>query len=98
MVTGAIFGEDRQPDPRVSLFWTKVTVYTISDQDDAGPWMRNAFPNLFHVVSPGCEENNRGAYHHATWVSISGDKFHGRFRGSDFEIVDNSCVDKPIIG
>lgn len=31
----------------------KLRVYTISDQDDSGPWMRKNFPDLFYIVSPG---------------------------------------------
>jgi hypothetical protein len=31
----------------------KLRVYTISDQDDTGIWMRNNFPDLFYIVSPG---------------------------------------------
>jgi hypothetical protein len=27
-------------------------VYTISDQDDSGPWLRREFPGLFYIVSP----------------------------------------------
>jgi hypothetical protein len=47
-------------------------------------------------VSPGYEENGGGQYHHATWVGISGDKFHGRFSGPDFTMVDNPWLDKHI--
>ncbi len=74
----------------------KIRVYTISDQDDSGPWIRNNFPNVFYVVSPGYEENGGGQYHLATWTGISGDKFHGRFIGPDFEIVDNPWLDEHI--
>ena len=28
-------------------------MYTISDQDDSGAWMRKEFPQLFYIVSPG---------------------------------------------
>jgi hypothetical protein len=42
----------------------KLRVYTISDQDDSGPWMREAFPGLFYIVSPG-------GYGAATWTGIS---------------------------
>ncbi len=80
----------------LAAFVSKLRVYTISDQDNAGPWMRNTFPDLFYVVSPGYEENDNGAYHYATWVGISGDKFHGRFQGPDFAIVDNPWLDKHI--
>jgi hypothetical protein len=41
----------------------KLRVYTISDQDDTGPWMRREFPDLFYIVSPG-------GYGAATWTGI----------------------------
>lgn len=30
----------------------KLRVYSISDQDDAGPWIRREFPGLFYIVHP----------------------------------------------
>jgi len=42
---------------------SKIRVYTISDQDDSGIWMRNNFPELFYIVSPG-------SYSNATWSAI----------------------------
>jgi len=42
----------------------KLRVYTISDQDDSGAWMRKTFPNLFYIVSPG-------GYGAATWTGIN---------------------------
>jgi hypothetical protein len=80
----------------LASFIRKLRVYTISDQDDAGPWMRNQFPELFYVVSPGHEEGQGGSYHYATWVGISGDKYHGRFQGPDFSIVDNPWLEQNI--
>jgi hypothetical protein len=77
-------------------FVAKLRVYTISDQDDSGPWMRKTFPNLFYIVTPGYEENGGGGYHYATWTGISGDRFHGRFQGADFTIVDNPWLDESI--
>lgn len=68
-------------------------VYTISDQDDTGPWIRQNYPNLFYIVSPGFEENGGGQYHYATWSGISGDIFHGRFLGADTTIVRNAYLD-----
>jgi len=75
---------------------SKMRVYTISDQDDAGPWIRKNFPKLFYIVSPGYEENGGGQYHYATWTGISGDKYHGRFMGADFSLVDNPWLDEHI--
>ena len=77
-------------------FVAKLRVYTISDQDDSGPWIRKHFPDLFYVASPGF--HGGGAYHFATWSGISGDKFHGRFAGADFAIVDNPWLDAHIRG
>ena len=42
----------------------KLRVYTISDQDDSGIWIRTAFPDLFYIVSPG-------GYEHSTWAAIN---------------------------
>ncbi|MDX2048828.1 MAG: DUF1593 domain-containing protein [Chitinophagaceae bacterium] len=78
----------------VKKFVSKLRVYTISDQDDSGPWVRKTFPNLFYIASPGF--HSYGGYHHATWTGISGDKFHGRFAGGNFAIVDNPWLDKNI--
>lgn len=43
----------------------KLRVYTISDQDDCGIWIRNKFPDLFYIVSPGDH------YESATWTGIN---------------------------
>lgn len=75
-------------------FVGKLRVYAISDQDDSGPWIRQNFKDLFYIVSPGYHKF--GGYHYGTWSGISGDRFHGRFAGADFEIVDNPWLDKNI--
>lgn len=87
---------DTRSETELEKCVSKLRVYTISDQDNAGPWMRATFPDLFYIVSPGYQENNGDSYHFATWVGISGDEFHGRFRGPDFSIVDNPWLDKHI--
>ena len=43
----------------------KLRVYTISDQDDSGSWMRRTFPDLFYIVTPGDD------YGQSTWVAIN---------------------------
>jgi Cellulose-binding Sde182, nucleoside hydrolase-like domain/Cellulose-binding protein Sde0182, C-terminal domain len=83
----------RTPE-QVEKFVSRLRVYTISDQDDSGPWIRQNFTNLFYIVSPGF--NAGGAYHHATWSGISGDFFHGRFAGADFSLVSNEWLDRNI--
>lgn len=83
----------RSPED-LDKFVSKIRVYTISDQDDTGPWIRKTFPGLFYIVSPG--HFFKGAYHHSTWSGISGDKHHGRFTGANFAIVDNPWLDENI--
>ncbi len=83
----------RSPEA-VDRFVSKLRVYTISDQDDSGPWIRATFPRLFYIASPGFHPG--GAYHHATWSGISGDVFWGRFVGGDFRIVDNPWLDAHV--
>jgi hypothetical protein len=78
----------------VKKFVSKLRVYTISDQDDSGPWIRKEFPELFYIVSPGF--NSGGAYHYATWSGISGDYFHARCAGADFQIVTNEWLDRNV--
>lgn len=78
-------------EKQVQNFVSKLRVYTISDQDNSGPWIRKEFPNLFYIVSPGF--NQGGAYHHATWSGISGDYFHARCAGADFSWVTNEWLD-----
>jgi hypothetical protein len=42
----------------------KLRVYTISDQDDSGAWIRKEFPDLCYIVSPG-------PYGNATWTGMN---------------------------
>jgi hypothetical protein len=54
-----------KPAAEVGRLVAKLRVYTISDQDDSGPWIRNNFPRLFYIVTPG------GDYAAATWTGIN---------------------------
>ncbi len=73
---------------------SKIRVYSISDQDDAGPWIRDNFPDVHYVVSPSSA--NGEAYSSATWTGIAGDKFYRNAPGADFSTVSNSWLDKNI--
>jgi len=73
----------------------KLRVYTISDQDDAGRWLRLEFPRLFYIVSPsstGWEE-----YYEATWTGISGDRHYKNAPFVDFDLMDNPWLEENII-
>jgi len=64
---------------------SKLRVYTISDQDDSGIWMRNNFPKLFFMVSPGDE------YGSATWSAIN-----SVIKGISNEKISNSWLSENI--
>ena len=83
--------QDTRPPREVRKFVAKLRVYAISDQDNTGPWIRAAFPELFYIVTPGV--NSGGGFHHATWIAIGGDRFHGRFGGADYSLVTNEWLD-----
>jgi hypothetical protein len=68
----------------------KLRVYTISDQDDAGPWLRREFPTLHYIATPG----DTNDYHVATWTGIAGDEFYRNGAGADFTTVSEAWVDE----
>ncbi|HYO24418.1 MAG TPA: nucleoside hydrolase-like domain-containing protein [Lacipirellulaceae bacterium] len=78
----------------VAALVQKLRVYTISDQDDAGAWIRREFPQLFYIAAPG---NVGGSdYWRATWTGISGDRHYGIGVGHRFEMVDNPWLTKHV--
>jgi len=83
------------PDDLAKLFAT-LRVYSISDQDDAGPWIRKEFPDLFYVVSPSTPTS--GEYAPATWTGISGDRYYRNGDGADATTVTNEWLDENIRG
>lgn len=58
---------DKRSPREVKRFVSKLRVYTISDQDDAGPWARAYFPELFWVTSVHAFTN----YQLSTWTGMS---------------------------
>jgi hypothetical protein len=57
---------------KLDKFVAKIRVYTISDQDDSGAWMRKEFPKLFYIVTPSDQGHKQ--YRLATWTGISGER------------------------
>jgi len=64
----------------------KLRVYTISDQDDSGLWIRNKFPELFYIVSPGDDYGN------ATWTGI----MTSNIKGIDHTTISNRWLAQNI--
>jgi hypothetical protein len=67
----ALFDVRATRTPRGEALVGKLRVYAISDQDDAGPWLRREFPALHYVATPtrddlalahGLPARLRGAY------------------------------------
>ncbi|CAI6091828.1 unnamed protein product [Clonostachys chloroleuca] len=77
----------------IELFVSKLRVYSISDQDDAGAWIRTNYPDLFMVVSlHGFNEYTR-----ATWNGISGEEYrHFDKGGPETSLVSNAWLEKNI--
>lgn len=73
----------------------KLRVYSISDQDDAGLWIRREFPDLFYIVSPSTQDGKE--YWRATWTGISGDRHYKNGPRSHFELVDNPWLKKHVV-
>ncbi|WP_218123270.1 DUF1593 domain-containing protein [Sphingomonas sp. YR710] len=71
----------RSPE-QLRAFIAKLRVYSISDQDDAGPWLRRTFPDLFWIASI----HGWGQYNMAAWSGISGDRLTAE-RWPDREMV-----------
>jgi hypothetical protein len=64
----------------------KLRVYTISDQDDSGIWIRNNFPDLFYIVTPGDDYGN------ATWTGINANYM----KGIDHTTISNGWIAQNI--
>lgn len=62
---------------------SKLRVYTISDQDDSGQWIRREFPSIFYIVSPG-------GYGNATWIGMN------NAEGEHPELVSNQWLAENI--
>ena len=76
-----------------AAFVQNIRVYSISDQDDAGMWIRERYPNLFYVVSL----HSFSEYGRATWNGISGEMFRWFDRGGpDSSLVTNEWLQTHI--
>ncbi len=73
---------------QAARLYKKLRVYTISDQDDSGPWIRKTFPDIFYIVSPslagatwgGITRSNPGANNEVNsndWIAQHIQQGHG---------------------
>ncbi|OAL43517.1 DUF1593-domain-containing protein [Pyrenochaeta sp. DS3sAY3a] len=74
-----------QPD--AAKLRSKLRVYTISDQDDTGAWLRQQYPDLFYI----CSVHGWNQYMSAAWIGISGDIPADR-GGADRSMVEKEWI------
>jgi hypothetical protein len=84
----------KRSSEELKAFVSQIRVYSISDQDDAGPWIRGEFRDLFYIVSPSTLDG--AEYSSATWTGISGDRYYRNAPGADFTTVSNKWLDEHV--
>jgi hypothetical protein len=67
----------------VGRFVARLRAYSISDQDDAGPWIRREFPGLLYIVQSSTPTGSE--YYYAAWTGISGDIYYRNCAGADVQ-------------
>ncbi len=87
--------KDTRSQGDLEAFVSKLRVYTISDQDDSGRWLRTTFPSLFYIVTPSSVGYLE--YYKATWTGISGDRRYKNGPMHKFDLVDNPWLQANII-
>lgn len=100
--------EQRMPGKDFENFLQKFRIYSISDQDYAGKWIRRRYGDrLFYIVTPSsCDTSGSREYYKAVWPGISADcNGHGSidgisrskgFAGADYSLVNRKWLKKNI--
>lgn len=84
----------KHPPEAVQALARNLVVYSISDQDDAGAWVREHYPDITYIVDPSSQ--NGEDYARATWTGISGDRYYRNAPGADFTTVSQHWLDENI--
>lgn len=82
------------PANQVAALTQNLVVYSISDQDDAGYWVRSHYPAITYIVDPSSQDGKD--YARATWTGISGDRYYRNAPGADFTTVSQEWLEKNI--
>ena len=85
---------ESRPGDEVDRIVSRLRVHSISDQDDAGPWIRREFPLLHYIVMPSTPDGEE--YYRATWTGISGDRFYRNADGADFRTFTDEWIEANI--
>lgn len=79
---------------QVDEFQKGIIVYSISDQDDAGIWIRTQYPLIEYINFP--TNQNGEEYGYATWTGIAGDRYYRNGEGADFTWVSQEWLQENI--
>ncbi len=81
------------PTQDLKRLLSRIRVYTISDQDDCGPWIRHKYPEIFYIASIHAWNQ----YGMAAWTGISGEKYYGFDHGGpNSKVIEKDWVQKNI--
>lgn len=81
--------EQKRTSTELATFISKLRVYSISDQDDSGIYMRLRYPKLRYIAST----NGWNQYGLATWTGISGDRYYSLDPGGpDTSLVSDEFI------
>lgn len=84
----------QQTPEQVRALTANLIVYSISDQDDAGRWVREHYPQIAFIVDPSSQSGED--YARATWTGIAGDKYYRNGAGADFTTVSQHWLDENV--
>lgn len=87
--------QQTRSEDEAKKFVEKIRVYTISDQDFSGPWIRHEFPGIFYIVDASAGDNWK-EYYKATWTGIAGDKWYKNGPMVYYDLVDNPWLTENI--
>lgn len=92
LATALWFVNRTRRQDEMAAFVSKLRVYSISDQDDTGPWLRQHFPNMRWIAS----RDGFNMYGPATWSGISGKPSSVDAGGPNDTIVQQPWLDANI--
>ena len=89
--------EQRYSAQKFSEILSKLRIYSISDQDSGGHWLRRNYGDkLFYIVSPSPPYNSK-LYYKATWPGISADNFAHGYNGGKNDKISFGGADRKHI-
>ncbi|KIK69346.1 hypothetical protein GYMLUDRAFT_153224, partial [Collybiopsis luxurians FD-317 M1] len=85
--------EQNHTEEEIEHFISKIRIYSTSDQDNSGPWLRLRHPHIFWIVSLTA----MNIYNDAIWTGISGEIFYSfDIGGPNTSLVTNDWLQTNI--